>query len=80
MQNGVLDRSFEAKLKNGITITAQISRFCSIDQDNMGALSYSFTVDKPAEIQVSSYIDGNIKNEDSNYDEFFWENIKSESR
>jgi maltose phosphorylase len=45
----------------------------------MGALSYSFTVDKPAEIQVSSYIDGNIKNEDSNYDEFFWENIKSES-
>ena len=39
MQNGVLERSFEAKLKNGITITAQISRFCSIDQDNIGALS-----------------------------------------
>ena len=79
MKNGFLIRNFSTKLKNGICVTVHASRFCSLDQDDMGALSYSFTVDQPAEIQVSSYIDGNIKNEDSNYDEFFWENIKSES-
>lgn len=79
MKNGLLKRNFSAKLKNGISVTVQASRFCSLDQDNMGALSYSFTVDQSAEIEVSSYIDGNIKNEDANYDEFFWENIKSES-
>ena len=79
MQNGVLERSFEAKLKNGITITAQISRFCSIDQDNFGALSYSFKVDQSAEIELTSYITEEVKNEDANYDEFFWENIKNES-
>ena len=79
MKSGSLKRSFSAKLKNGICVTVHASRFCSLDHDDMGALSYSFSVDQPAEIEVSSYIDGNIKNEDSNYDEFFWENIKSES-
>jgi maltose phosphorylase len=79
MKNGVFKRNFSAKLKNGISVTVQASRFCSLDQDNMAAMSYSFSVDQSAEIEVSSYIDGNIKNEDANYDEFFWENIKSES-
>ena len=72
MQKGLLHRSFTAKMQNGITITANITRFCSLSKSNLGAISYSFSLDKDATVSIESSIDGTIVNADSNYDEKFW--------
>ena len=79
MQKGLLHRSFTATLQNGITISAKITRFCSLHKSNLGMLSYSFTLDQDAEITIESAIDGKVKNEDSNYNEKFWIGVKTEN-
>ncbi|MGB1037121.1 MAG: family 65 glycosyl hydrolase domain-containing protein [Bacteroidia bacterium] len=80
MKRGVATRTFEATLKNGITITAKVERFCSLANSKLGALKYSFSVDQDARIKVASYIDGKISNEDSNYDEKFWEGVVTKAQ
>ena len=72
MQKGLLHLSFTAKMKNGITVTAKITRFCSLAKSNLGAISYSFSLNKDATVSIESSIDGTIVNADSNYDEKFW--------
>ncbi len=79
MQKGILQRSFTATMQNGITITASIERFCSLHNSHQAAFRYSFSLDKDADLRVSSYIDGNIHNEDSNYNKKFWKGIKSKA-
>ena len=66
MQKGLLHRSFTAKMKNGITVTAKITRFCSLAKSNLGAISYSFSLNKDATVSIESSIDGTIVNADSN--------------
>ncbi|MEN8733060.1 MAG: family 65 glycosyl hydrolase domain-containing protein [Bacteroidia bacterium] len=75
MQKGILTRAFKAKLQNGITATVKVERFCSLHTSNQAAFRYSITLDQDSTLRVSSYIDGNIVNEDSNYDQKFWTGI-----
>lgn len=77
MKTGVLLRTFTTILKNGITVKAEIQRFCSLCDSRQAAFSYSFTLDQDAEIKIASYIYGNVSNEDANYDEKFWNGIKT---
>lgn len=77
MQNGILYRSFTAKNATGITITANVERFCSLAHTQLGVLKYTFSLDKKAIIEVESYLDGTIENEDANYNEKFWNDVKS---
>ena len=79
MKSGTLKRTFSVQLKNGINVTATTERFCSIDQDNLGVLSYKLTTDQPAKIELTSTIDGKIRNEDANYDNFFWKGVHSQA-
>jgi maltose phosphorylase len=45
--------------------------------DESGVISYSITpINFTEEIQVKAFIDGDIKNKDSNYDEKFWDEVK----
>ena len=73
MQQGYLERTFaiyvgEARLE----IAAR--RFLSMKRDEIGAIRYAIrSVDFEGEISFSPYIDGNVVNQDSNYDERFWE-------
>jgi maltose phosphorylase len=80
MKKGLLHRSFDAKLKNGIKLKVNSTRFCSLSQSNLGVLDYKLTLNQEAEIEVISAIDGKIKNEDSNYDEKFWKGVKSSAK
>lgn len=77
MQTGVLLRTFTTTLNNGITVKAKVERFCSLSDSRQAAFSYSFSLDHDAEIKIASYIYGNVSNEDSNYDEKFWNGIKT---
>lgn len=78
MQEGYLQRSFTATLNSGKQVKVTATRFCSIVDDETGAIRYSITpLNFEGSLQVTSYIDGDIKNQDANYDEKFWEEVSA---
>jgi maltose phosphorylase len=70
MKNGILYRNFTCKIKN-IEVQVKTERFISIDQKNLGAIKYSVKVNKACEIILKPYIDNDVINLDSNYNESF---------
>lgn len=80
MKEGFLYRSFIATLKNEHEVKIEAKRFISIVDKKIGAIEYSITpLNFAGQITVSPYLDGDVKNEDSNYDEKFWEAISKEA-
>ena len=74
MKLGIYTRSFEATLQNGTEILAKITRFLSLDLDEVGIINYEITpVNKDAKIIYKPYIDAGVTNEDANWEEKFWE-------
>jgi maltose phosphorylase len=74
MKEGVYYRSFEATLQNGSQIVAKITRFLSLDIDELGIINYEITpINGDAKIIFKPYIDAGITNEDTNWDDKFWE-------
>ena len=74
MKEGIYYRSFDATLKNGTEISAKITRFLSLDLDEVGVINYEITaLNKDVKIIFNPYIDAGITNEDANWDEKFWE-------
>ena len=73
MQEGYLERTFKAKLESGKEVKVEAKRFCSIVDDETGALCYKITpLNFSGELSIAPYVDFDIINEDSNYDEKFW--------
>lgn len=73
MKEGYLERRFEAKLVSGKIVKVVAQRFCSIVDDEVGAIRYSITpLNFSGPVSVNCFIDADIVNEDSNYDEKFW--------
>ena len=76
MQEGYLERSFIATTVAGKKIKVFTKRFCSIVDDESGAISYSITpLNFDGLIKFTPYIDGDIKNKDSNSFHFQFEII-----
>ena len=76
MKLGTLTRKFTAELKNGNVVEVESVRFCSILDDEAGAIKYTITPKNfDGKIAVESYLDGDVKNQDSNYDEKFWNEV-----
>ncbi|MFY0630354.1 MAG: glycoside hydrolase family 65 protein [Flavobacteriaceae bacterium] len=74
MKEGWLSRSFKATLQNGIQVHVASQRFLSLKLDEVGAIKYSITpLNSSANITVTPYIDGGITNEDTNWDDQFWD-------
>lgn len=80
MQEGYLERSFIATLKSGKELQVSAKRFCSIVDDEAGAIRYAFKpLNFDAKITITPYIDGSIRNRDANYDETFWDEVRKET-
>lgn len=76
MMNGILRRQFECTLKNGDRIRVSCKRWVSLATEEMGLISYAITpLNRNIDIQLSSFLDADIKNKDSNYDEKFWDEV-----
>ncbi|WP_419800754.1 glycoside hydrolase family 65 protein [Mucilaginibacter sp.] len=74
MQKGYLQRTFQAKTASGKKVKVEATRFCSMADDECGAVKYSLTpLDFSAEISLMPFINGDVKNQDANYDEKFWD-------
>jgi len=76
MQRGVLQRQFTAKLTTGEQVQVDATRFCSLADDEAGAIRYAIQCDFSGELTISPYLDFDIKNEDANYDEKFWTEVE----
>lgn len=73
MKNGVLNRYFTIR-KNNKNFEMRVQRFVSIDTKEICAINYEVkAIDSKAFIEFFPYIDADIVNEDSNYEEKFWE-------
>jgi maltose phosphorylase len=80
MKEGYLKRSFNAKLANNGEVKVDTMRFLSMANPEIGAIRYSVTsVNFDGELALTPYIDGDVKNEDSNYNEKFWNIMNTES-
>lgn len=74
MKEGWYHRSFDATLKNGTEIRANIRRFLSLNLDEVGVINYEITpINKDATIVFKPYLDAGVTNEDANWEEKFWE-------
>jgi maltose phosphorylase len=81
MREGYLERSFTAELQSGKQVAVKAKRFCSIVDEEAGAIQYAITpLNFTGELSITAYIDGDIANQDSNYDEKFWEQVSSEAQ
>jgi maltose phosphorylase len=73
MQEGFLKRSFKALFANGNEIRIESLRFLSMADPEIGVIQYSVkSLNFEGELALTPYIDGDVKNEDSNYNEKFW--------
>lgn len=80
MHEGYLERSFIATLPNGNQVKVNALRFISMADKEVAAIRYAVTpLNFSGEIVFTSYIDGDVKNQDANYDEKFWDIIETDS-
>lgn len=80
MKNGVLYRSFRIKTPVGC-FEVKTERFLSIYKRETAAIRYKVrSLDDDVVIELTPYLDGEVKNEDSNYEEKFWEEVSHSSK
>ena len=73
MKEGWYQRSFTAITKNDLKVTIKVTRFLSLDIDELGVIKYEVTpAESSVEVQFSPYLDAGITNEDTNWDDKFW--------
>jgi len=80
MKEGLYNRSFNAILQNGIEIEVNVTRFLSINLDEVGVINYEVKLlNSDAKIIFNPYVDAGVHNEDANWEEKFWEPISVEN-
>ncbi len=74
MQTGIYTRTFNAILQNDTEINVVVTRFLSMDIDEVGIINYEITpINNDAKIVFKPYVDAGVSNEDANWEEKFWE-------
>ncbi|MDA8629081.1 family 65 glycosyl hydrolase domain-containing protein [Bacteroidia bacterium] len=77
MKNGLLKRAFSVIMPSGVKLSIETQRWTHMSRKNLGGIRMQITPDRDCEINIYSVITGDIRNQDSNYDEFFWEDTQS---
>jgi maltose phosphorylase len=74
MKRGIYKRSFNLNISTDIQVAVNVTRFLSMVEPSLGVINYQITMVKGnAEIEIDSFVDGDIKNYDSNWDDPFWD-------
>jgi len=75
MKHGVLYRTCIVRMNNACRVELSSVRFISIVDDECACIRYSVKpLNKDVKVKLVSKVDSNVRNEDANYDELFWEN------
>lgn len=81
MQKGILSRTFTATSPNGNQVRVTAERFLSMSEHEIAAIQYTITpINFSGDIMLTPYINGAVVNEDSNYDESFWNVLLTENK
>ena len=76
MKEGWYERSFIATLPSEQQVQVKVQRLLSLRHEAMGALHYQITpLTANAQLQIESYLDSGVKNNDANWDEHFWNTL-----
>ncbi|MEM9681224.1 MAG: glycoside hydrolase family 65 protein, partial [Bacteroidota bacterium] len=76
MKEGWLSRTFTATLQNNSVVEVKVIRFLSLDLDELGAIKYTVKpLNSKATIVFQPYLDSGITNEDTNWDDKFWDTL-----
>lgn len=79
MQHGVLTRKFTV-IQNGKETEVEAVRFLSVAEQELAAIRYSVTAKNyNGNVTFVPYLDGDVRNEDSNYDEDFWYEVSRDA-
>ncbi len=79
MKEGYLERSFKVSVPGSGEIEIVSRRFVSMAEPDLGIIRYHIkSVDFKGIIGFSSYINADVRNEDTNYGEKFWEEVSRE--
>ena len=73
MRRGVLTRRFRVRMHSGTVVDVEAVRFVSLVRTELGVVRYTVTTDRYAAVEFLPCIDADVRNEDANYDEKFWE-------
>jgi maltose phosphorylase len=77
MYKGTLERSFVAKLKNNKKVKVNNLRFLSMVDKELAVIKYSITPLSEIELTISPYLDSDVRNESTNYNEKFLDTIEN---
>ncbi|UWD34883.1 glycoside hydrolase family 65 protein [Mycoplasma cottewii] len=78
LKQGILTRKFTTVVNNK-NIKVDAERFVSIANKELTAVKYSITSDQDMTLDLTSYIDGDVINRDSNYNTKFWTHLDSKA-
>lgn len=79
MKEGTLSRDFVAELPSGKQVQVSAIRFLSMAKSQTGVIKYSITpLNGDFTIVFTPYLNGNVVNEDANWDDVFWTQIAHE--
>jgi maltose phosphorylase len=74
MKEGLLERAFTVVLPSGRVAEVTAKRFVSMHEPEKAAVKYSVKISGGnGRIRITSFINADVKNEDANYGEKFWE-------
>ncbi|APY08046.1 family 65 glycosyl hydrolase [Winogradskyella sp. J14-2] len=74
MKEGWLSRSFTATLQNDVEVEVNVKRFLSLTEDEVGAINYEIKpLNSDVKVTFQPYLDSGITNEDTNWDDQFWD-------
>jgi maltose phosphorylase len=79
MKQGLLTRKFVAVLPGELEVEVSSRRFLSMVRTEIGAIEYSIkALNFNGELKMCPYLDLDIRNEDANFDEIFWNEVERE--
>ena len=72
MKKGLYERAISFKMKDNLKVEINSKRFISMKRKSVGAISYKIRCNRDVKISLAPYIDFDVSNDDSNWDEKFW--------
>ena len=79
MKEGYLERSFKVTVSRNKIIEITARRFLSMAEPDLGIIRYSIrSIDFEGTLNYIIYIDGDVRNEDTNYGKKFWTEVNRE--
>jgi len=81
MKESALSRSFVYVAGDGAEFEIASRRFISYDNTDLAVIRYSITsLTRDANITLTPFLNGDVTNEDANYNEKFWDFVASEAK